>query len=944
MPLHLSARKFIRYQTWGLTLAVTLMALLLLTVYLVKDWYEKDQYLNDISSRITAESKALLSQEMDSAISDILFSYRQAERRLMEESKAQVDQAWAVAQSIQARSDNAEQAAVLIREALRDVRFFNGRGYYFIDDLEGQCVLLPTAPDLEGTSLMDNRDDTGHYIMRGLLNAVDNAEGVGYSRYRWYAPGSDEMRDKIAYVRRFEPQNWVIGTGDYVYKFEQDIKAEALERLRERRFGDSGYFSVIDDQGQLLVSPGFSQLQGQFVHEQQAEYRRVGELILAAASEEGRFVEYSWYRPGSDSMEPKLSLVRELPELGWIMVAGVYRSNLASLIAQKREQAKEDFWKHLRNVIPAFIVLLVLGLALALGLSRWLSRLFHLYQSDIDQQQSALRDNAAQLSIAARVFDTASEGMLVIDAKRRIVTSNPALCRMTGYSLVDLKGRDPELLFGAGDNLLQIQKALDTQGHWEGELWSFHRDGYEVPVWLSITCVHDEQGEPVNYVVTMIDITERRRSEEQLRQLAEFDPLTELPNRRLLRNRAEQALSDAASNGSPLAMMFIDLDRFKTVNDSLGHEVGDELLQVVAGRLNAVADMTHMVSHLGGDEFVILLPKGGDARYLSQLARRFNTLISQPMHIQGREMTVTASIGIAVYPQDGEDYPHLSRNADAALYHAKECGRNTYRFYTADMNARAKERLGMENALRRALKDDEFRVFYQPQWSLKTGRLKGFEALIRWESADFGRVAPDQFIPLAEETGLIVPIGRWVLETACRQARIWRERSGEELTIAVNVSAFQFTDELTTQVARVLAETGLAPQALVLELTESTLMQDPKMGARRLQSLRALGVRIALDDFGTGYASLAYLKDFPLDELKIDKVFTDGVPGRAHDEAIVQAIIDIASNLKLETVAEGIETEAQARFMARVGCSMGQGYLKARPLPPDEAWDFFQRE
>ncbi|GGB85721.1 hypothetical protein GCM10011352_09480 [Marinobacterium zhoushanense] len=943
MSQQINARKFIRIQTWGLTSIVTLMAVLVIALYLGRSYFETERHLAAIDSEIIENSKQLLRNEMDTVAKELRFIYAQAERLLSEEAKNQVDQAWSIASTLYRKESalhGAESAAALIRETLRDIRFFHGRGYYFIDDLEGRCVLLPTAPHLEGGSLIDNRDDTGHYIMRGLIQAVDNPDQAGFSRYRWYAPDNQtEMRDKIAYVKLFEPLGWIIGAGDYVYRFENDLKQKALQRLALHRFGNSGYFTVMSEEGYVLNSPVFSEAEGKHYRDLPEPYADVGRVLVESASVEGRFVEYEWYQIGSDRMEPKLSLVQRIPEYGWILVAGVYNSDLSEAIDEQRRTTVQFLRASLLSMFPAVILLALIGFLFAFGLSRWLIRLFNLYQNDIEAQKMALRDSAAELSIAAKVFETASEGMVVTDCNDRILAINTAFSRITGYLLYELKGRDPSILFNIRNpeplNALGYAD-LTRLGCWEGEIWSRKRDGTLYPAWLSITALHDERGELINRILTLTDITYRKQSEERLRHLAEYDPLTELPNRRLLGDRADQALATCARQQKSLGLMFIDLDRFKNINDSLGHEAGDALLKVVGERLLGAIRESDTVSRVGGDEFVVLLPDCGQVEDLTLLAKRFIDLIRQPMHISGRDLTVTSSIGIAVFPEDGRDFMHLSRNADAALYHAKDCGRDNYQFYTADMNVRAKRRLGMENALRQALCRGEMEVYYQPQLSFQSQELTGFEALLRWNSPDYGFVGPDQFIPLAEETGLIVPIGNWVLEQACRQVREWNENFELNLNMAVNLSAKQFTDELIDTIEQTLARSGLQSGNLVLELTESILMEDPTGAALRLAQIRALGIRIALDDFGTGYASLAYLKDFPLDKLKIDKVFTDGVPGKAHDEAIVRAIIDLAGYLGLRTVAEGIENEAQRRFMLEAGCDIGQGYLFSRPIPAHE--------
>jgi diguanylate cyclase (GGDEF)-like protein len=433
----------------------------------------------------------------------------------------------------------------------------------------------------------------------------------------------------------------------------------------------------------------------------------------------------------------------------------------------------------------------------------------------------------------------------------------------------------------------------------------------------------------------LTDMTERKEAEDQLRYLSDFDPLTDLPNRRLLRDRTIQAIARARRRHEQVALLIIDLDRFKNINDSLGHGSGDTVLKIIAGRLSEQARDSDTISRLGGDEFMILLPDLDEHADLSGLATRYLQLIAEPLQVEDHTMVTTASIGLALYPGDGEDFDTLLKNADTALYHAKGQGRNNFQFFTEAMNLQVSERLLMETRLRDALGRGEFELYYQPQYDFSSNRLIGCEALLRWNSSQ-GLIMPDRFIPLAEETGLIIPIGAWVLGQACRQAHEWSQVNSTPLSMAVNVSAVQFRPELVDEVKAALSESGFPADQLVLEVTESVLMSDVEGSISLLHQLRELGVRIALDDFGTGYASLAYLKRFALDKLKIDRTFIMGIPEDEDDVAITSSIIDIARHLRLKTVAEGVETEAHCEFLRRAGCHIAQGYFYARPLPASE--------
>jgi len=456
--------------------------------------------------------------------------------------------------------------------------------------------------------------------------------------------------------------------------------------------------------------------------------------------------------------------------------------------------------------------------------------------------------------------------------------------------------------------------------------------------WLETHAVplRDTQGKITSLLSITRDITERKAASEHIQHLAHHDALTGLANRALLHERLAQAILLAQRKNEPLAVIFIDLDRFKHVNDSLGHQAGDCLLVEVAQRLQTCVRTSDTLARLGGDEFVLVLLDITGSHDATHVVQKIFTALQQPFLLEDREVTVTPSIGISLFPEDGRNADELIRNADTAMYQAKEAGRNSFHFYTADMNARALDLLALEAALRRALERDELVMFYQPKFELASGRMIGVEALIRWQHPEWGLVPPARFIPLAEETGLILPIGEWALREACQQAAAWRAQ-GQTLTVAVNLAARQFRQPaLAARVAAILAATGLDPAALELEITESAMMHNPQQVTATLSELKHIGVRIAIDDFGTGYSSLGYLKHFPVDVLKIDQTFIRDAPTQARDAAIVQVIIDMARTLKLQVVAEGVETAAHLDFVQAMGCDLAQGYFFARPMPASE--------
>lgn len=535
-----------------------------------------------------------------------------------------------------------------------------------------------------------------------------------------------------------------------------------------------------------------------------------------------------------------------------------------------------------------------------------------------------------QLRMNATVFETTTEGIMVTDADNRIQTVNPAFTQITGYSCDEIIGRNPRVLSSGRhdpDFYRSMWELLERTGYWNGEVWNRRKDGTVYPEWLSLALIRDEDGAVREHVAVFSDISQRKQDEEQIRRQANYDALTGLPNRSLLFDRIERALSSARREGWNVALLFVDLDRFKVVNDTMGHVAGDALLQQVASRLSGCVRETDTVSRFGGDEFVIVLE---DIKRAQDAATIAETLISQlglAFPLGSREGFVGASVGITLYPADGEDSASLLRNADLAMYRAKKAGRNTYRFYTRDMDQSVQKRMDMERELRQALAREELYLVYQPIVELETGQMVGTEALLRWRHPRLGLVGPDHFIPLAEETGLIDKIGRWLLQQACATLAGWRAQ-GRDLRMSINLSSRQVALGLdTTAILRCIEASGVPPDKITLEITERLILDCSAEVLGWLERLHEQGVRLAVDDFGTGYSSLSYLKRFPMDFIKIDRSFVNGLPASREDGSLVRAILAMADSLHMGVVAEGIETQAQAAFLLAEGCVMGQGFL-----------------
>jgi diguanylate cyclase (GGDEF)-like protein/PAS domain S-box-containing protein len=545
-----------------------------------------------------------------------------------------------------------------------------------------------------------------------------------------------------------------------------------------------------------------------------------------------------------------------------------------------------------------------------------------------------------RLRQSATVFENTTEGVMITDVERRIVAVNRAFTEITGYGQEELTGQRSAVLdSGRHDAQFyeEMWRTIREAGRWQGEIWSRRKNGDIYPEWLNISEVRNGSGRVTHYVAVFSDISAMKESEAMLDHIAHHDPLTNLPNRLLLHARMEQALAKARRSNSLMAVMFLDLDYFKQINDTMGHPIGDQLLQEVAVRLRNCVREVDTVSRLGGDEFTILLEELHEARAVGAVAQKIITELGERYLIGEHEVFVTCSIGISLFPGDGDDITTLFKNADTALYRAKEQGRNNYQYYTLELTIRAMERMAMESNLRHALERNELVLYYQPQVDLFSGRIIGMEALVRWQHPEMGLIAPASFIPLAEELGLIIPIGEWVLLTACRRLKAWQDAGIDIVRMAVNISSRQFNQpDLVEVVTAILEETGIAPHCLELELTERILMEDAERAIDVLNRLKALGVQFSIDDFGAGYSSLSYLKQFPIDRIKIDQSFVNNVTSVPEDAAVTQAVISLSHSMNIKAVAEGVETIEQHEFLRSLLCDELQGFYFSHPLPEEE--------
>ncbi|MDP3023485.1 MAG: EAL domain-containing protein [Sulfuricurvum sp.] len=567
---------------------------------------------------------------------------------------------------------------------------------------------------------------------------------------------------------------------------------------------------------------------------------------------------------------------------------------------------------------------------------------FIVLSRDITQRKKS-EDQLLKLSQAV---EQSPNTIIITDLDANIEYANAAFFKTTGYSVEEVIGKNPNLLHSEktpSATYADMWEHLTRGENWQGEFINRRKDGTEYIEFIRIAPVRQKDGKITHYMAIKEDISERKQAEERIHYLVNFDPLTGLPNRLQMDDHMQYTLNLAKRNGGFFAVLFLDLDHFKNINDTLGHSIGDKLLIELSKRLTASLRDQDTISRMGGDEFIILLPSS-DAHGTIQVAQKLLNSIAKTFLIEEYQLSITASIGIALYPNDGVDIEMLSKNADTAMYRAKNDGRNSYCFFTPEMQANSHRMLQLSNALHHALERNELHLVYQPQLSASGERIVGAEALLRWQHPEFGSVPPDEFIPIAEENGMILSIGEWVLRTAISQAKSWIDNGHLPIIVAVNISAIQFRHpNLPDLITSILEEAEFPPQYLEIELTESIAMHDPQVAINTMNDLHERGIRMSIDDFGTGYSSLSYLKKFKVYKLKIDQSFVHDIGTNSEDKAIVNAIINMARSLDLQTIAEGVETLEQLEYLRKQGCDEIQGYYYSKPLLPKDFETFVQK-
>lgn len=837
---------------------VFLLSFLLIGYLWINSEYQKMREDNQrYAEEFIANQKELLRTEVI-RIRDYLFQEKQAaESEFEAELVTKVNDAYSIAKSLYDTYHNThteQQIKQMIFSALRNQRFNNGRGYYFVTSLSGIEYLYPPNPSFEGKHASEIFSPAGQKVVQDMIE-ISEAHKEGFVRYKWTRPDSQVgYYHKYSYVKLFQPYGLIIGTGDYLEDFEISVKEKIFQRIAKVSYGinNEGYFFINTYDGDLFVTNG----------EYFAGKKNIWDVVdakgtkvvqensrLAQTHPEGAFSTYYWRKNGSGEAE-KISFVLGFDDWQIFIGTGAYIDTLQNEIARRKATLLSDLKERIFSAVVILAIATIIVVLVLYVIALRLSRNLLLFQNNLEKS-----------------VDT--------------------------WTKLDIK----ELYF---DEFKSLAKSVNSMV-----------DGLNMQA-------------------------------EELKHRAFHDHLTSLPNRHHGHTQLDLMISHALKHQSTAALMFLDLDHFKEINDTMGHSAGDDLLRQVSNRLRSALREEDIIARLGGDEFTVvtgLLHERHDAKTIAhKLLKEFE----QAFEIDGNELYVTASIGISMFPEDGDNSEVLLRNADSAMYEAKRAGRNGFAFYTPEMTAEVSERFLITDQLREAEEQGQFELFYQPQISLSSGEIVGAEALIRWNHPERGMISPDQFIPHAESSGQIEKVGEWVLREACSKIVLWQKQGYPIRRIAVNISSKQLKPDLVTKVKEVIAVTGCPPSALELEITESSLMENHTLVRKQLSQLQELGISIAIDDFGTGYSSLNYLKQLPINKLKIDRSFVRDIHEDADDRAITSAVIALGHTLNLRVIAEGVENESQLAFLINEKCAQVQGFFYSKPLPEKEFLNYLK--
>ena len=931
--------------TWG-GFGVLLLALFGFYTFNFYEQHESYQrHLKNIRSDIEQEKKQQLENQINSLAFELDSTFNSIKNQLKKSTKSEVKRALESISSIHnAYKDQLTKKEIIniIRESLRPVRFYNGRGYYFIIDFESRSLLRPLKPDFEGTKYSELEDKTQpvYSIVSDMMEIMKTPEQRGYIEYDWVSPLNQKTNHpKITYIEAYPELDLFVGTGEYVHSFQNQLEQEFLNKINQVSNTSGFYIGVIDHNGLLIKGLDDTQYDGMHYNEMPSSQAKFLKDVIRAIDEDKQYISHSW-TTAENKIEHRKSFIKLLPNTDWILVSGYYNKDNTQQIQKEKENLDEQLNTSLKN-LNYFYILFSLSSALIIFMfTRWLSKNLKEYNDALIDRQTKLQERTNNLELFERIIQNVSDGIVVTNRDNKIIFTNKAFSSITGYSKEESIGKDPSFASSGRHSrefYADMWEKIKNDNFWQGEVFNRKKDGSIFPEWLRVTTSKNSQNQILNYIGSFHDISEIKQNKEMLSYLTSYDTLTGLPNQKTAKEAIKSVLSKSEYQHFDFSLLFINFDQFKWVNDSLGHDIGDKTIIKMVARLESCLSDKDYIARISGDEFLIILqPDKNITLQTTRLAERILDSVSRPFELDNHEIMITASIGIALGPTDGNSINDLMKHGNIALHHSKDKGGNSYEFFTAEMNEIIADRLRLEAQLKLAIRNREFKLFYQPQYGARSGRMISVEALIRWPQSDGTMIPPDIFITLAEDTGHIIELGKWIIRKACAQARTWLDQQ-INLPISINISPVQLRDEFFVEYLKEsLDKNDLPSHSIVVELTETALIGLEDNIFDKLYKLKKMGISISLDDFGTGYSSLSLLKKTPVSEIKIDKSFIDGLPETLDDLSITKSIISVAQSMNLEVVAEGVETEAQLKLLTDLECGKLQGYYFSPAVPPEE--------
>ena len=927
--------------------AILLTFSITLVIVITAERAEYQKSLDNTRIAYVKRSKAQAQERIDKLVEYINENEKFIMREARDEIKNIVNLSYQIINDIYTENPNLPREQILqkIKNKLRDTRFFSDlSGYYVVFGLDGTCVMHGANKELEGKNFLDEQDENGRFFIKEGIERLKAEEAFSLV-YPWKNPRDTNVRTKIGYVRKFSPLNIYVASGRYEDEVRERIKKETQKLLLNTKYGEYGYIFAYDYDG-YTISHGDHSLVGKNRLDVVINGHSVIKDIVEGGKRnlEGFFMTYvASYHPTAEDRS-KISFIRPIPQFRWVIGTGAYLFEENNALLEQEQLLRAKMQSTIINMLAVSLIIMLLVMGIMFFISTKLRSVLSRYENHLLLSNKQIRE---QKLVFETLYQKSADGIWLLK-EGIFVDCNEAIIRM-------FKASDKKELINVTLSDLSPEFQPDDQSSYEKALWmnalasqqGVHKFEWQARAcdgalfWISVMMTTIRMDKGIIQHCSVRDITMRKELEEEnkkqkklLIHQVEHDTLTGLPNRNLLQDRLTQSIKKASRDNKVLGVMFVDVDKFKSVNDSLGHDAGDMLLKTIAGRMQSSVRETDTVARLSGDEFIVLLDGCKDVSDIFIAIKKLVGAFQEPFFLGNESFKITMSIGVSVYPNDGETASKLLKNADIAMYKAKSKGRNRYVFFDQEMNEETNEHLEVEKSLNKALANDEFVIFYQPQINLQTDKIVGFEALIRWNHPTRGLTAPGYFIHIAEESELIVEIGNWVIKEVMRQIKAWYDMGLDPGKTAINIAGKQLESAgLVAFMIQSLRESGCKPEWIEMEIVERFIMKDTSKSIALLKRFRELGVDISIDDFGTGHSSLAYLKQLPITKLKIDQSFVQNLEESGADRAIARTIIELGRGLGLKVLAEGVETKGQKEFIYSSGCELMQGYLFSKPIP-----------